>query len=82
MYTRIKKSDNEETILKSMSPYRYDSSGTSTSSTLGSAINVPIGTITIPIVPDYRKIVPNRSKQEDFEMLLDKHKNTLNLLAK
>jgi|GEM_PF-2919720 len=81
MYSRIKKSDNEETILKAVGPFRFNSSGSSNASMVSSGINVPVGTITIPMTPDY-PAVPIRSKQEDFDMLIEKHKRSLELLSR
>jgi hypothetical protein len=40
-----------------------------------------MGTITIPIAPDY-PAVPIRSKQEDFDMLIETHRRTLELLSR
>jgi hypothetical protein len=81
MYSRIKKSDNEETILKAVGPFRFNSSGSSSAPALSSGISVPVGTITIPISPDY-PAVPIPSKQEDFDMLIETHRRTLELLSR
>ena len=86
MYSRIRKSDSGGSIIKSMGPYRFHSSGNSIASVQSSGSFSPVGTITIVSptqypIPEVRKAsVP--SKQEDFRMLMEKHKKTLELLAK
>ncbi|BBL67389.1 hypothetical protein [Methanoculleus chikugoensis] len=87
MYSRIRKSDSNESIIKSMGPYRFHSSGNSIASVQSSGSFGPIGTITIvsPLqypIPEAREKAPKPSKQEDFRMLMKKNKKTLELLAK
>jgi hypothetical protein len=87
MYSRITSSDNEKGLLKPVGPYRFHSSGNSIASVQSSGLFGPIGTITIasPIqcpTPEAREKAPQPSKQEDFRMLMKKHKKTLELLAK
>ncbi|WP_292729883.1 hypothetical protein [Methanoculleus sp.] len=87
MYSRIRKSDSSESIIKSMGPYRFHSSGNSIASVQSSGSFGPIGTITIasPIqypIPEAREKASKPSKQDDFRMLMKKNKKTLELLAK
>lgn len=86
MYSRIRKSDSSESIIKSVGPYRFHSSGNSIASVQSSGSFGPIGTITIASPfqcppPEAREKAPQPSKQEDFRMLMKKHAKTLELLA-
>ena len=87
MYSRIRKSDNSKCIIKSVGPYRLHTSGSLTTSGQSSGSFGPIGTITIvsPFqcpLPEAGEKAPQPSKEEDFRMLMKKHKKTLELLAK
>ncbi|MCQ1539405.1 hypothetical protein FTO68_10485 [Methanocalculus taiwanensis] len=86
MYSRITSSDNEKGFLKPVGPYRYHSSGNSVSSMKSSGTFGLIGNFTIaPLiqcpVPETREEMPQPSKDDDFRMLMQRHKKTLELLA-
>lgn len=87
MYSRINKSDSNKCIIKSVGPYRFHTSGNLTASVQSSGSFGPIGTITIASpfqcpLPEAWEKAPQPSKQEDFRMLMKKHKKTLEFLAK
>jgi len=87
MYSRIGKPDSSERIIKSVRPCRFRSSGNLIASTQSSGSFSSIGTSTIASPsqcppPEAWEKAPQPSKQEDFRMLLGKHKKTLELLAK
>lgn len=79
MYSRITGSDNEKGLLKPVGPYRYHSSGNSIASVQSSGTVGPIGTFTIAAPMQAPEAQP--SKDDDFRVLLQRHKKTFELLA-
>jgi hypothetical protein len=87
MYSRIRKSESSDSIIKPMGPYRFHSTGCAITSIQSSGTFHPFGTISInyPIqcpANEIQELPPKSTKKEEFRMLMKKHKKTLELLAK
>ncbi|MCK4270848.1 MAG: hypothetical protein KAW93_10245 [Methanogenium sp.] len=87
MHSRKISSDNRKELLKPVDPCRFHSSGYSAASVQSTDTSGPTRTSVIapPVkcpMPEEQKEPSEHLRHEDFRMLMDRHKKTLELLAK